>query len=107
MGGPIGTKKNSGPKTTFGTHFRPRIQLLAICRPFLDRLGRQFFLGLKPLFGLVLGLENNFWPYFSHFWTNWAICRPFLDRLGRKFFLGLKPLFGLVLGLKPLFGLVL
>ena len=52
-------------KTTFGTLFRPRKQLLAIFRQFLDQLGRKFFLGLKPLLGPFLGLKNNFWSYFG------------------------------------------
>ena len=33
----------------------------------------KYFLGLQPLlghFGPILGLENNFWPYFVHFLTN-------------------------------------
>ena len=112
-------------KTTFGTLFRPRKQLLAIFRPFLDQLGRNFFLGLKPLLGPVLGLENNFWPYFGHFGpigtkkffgpkttflTHFrprkqllVIFWPFLDRLGQKNFLGLKPLFWPVLGIEKNF----
>ena len=33
----------------------------------------KYFLGLQPLlghFGPILGLENNFWPYFVHLLTN-------------------------------------
>ena len=48
-----------------------------------DLFGRKIFPGHKPLFGPILGPENNFWPFNDHFF----------DLFDQKKILGQKPLF--------------